>query len=452
MSTEEEKPKDLKSSAKRQASIINASQTGAASKSAAKPKDPSDYVKITKAMLDFAIITLQAQKQLLQDLSEMTDEEKMETLFWLLDKDDDGAVDAVELADGLRKVRGDVNFEEGLTIAVERVMQFDKEGKGKLGPEDFKTYVETLAEVLGTNFHEVSEMLIMQVMFSQSGNSDLENFAGALVSEEVTEAIKEEEKDQKIMNDVRMKALFRLFDLDGDGTVSFAEVVLGMMKITEDFEGSSKAAVMALLVFDEDSSRSLDYEQFSRFIIQVVAASPEEYTFDDIADSMTMLAADDVEMTAEEIAALYELNEQMKAVLEMKESMEKLANVTDSQLKKCGSLFMLWDSDEDGKLDLAELILGLRKFEKTVSMNKTVEEAIGLMDAYDVDGDHTLEPSEFVLFMVDFASLAGTDLDETLDFMIVVSSLEENSEAELMYLAALAEFASEEDEEEEEAA
>jgi len=85
-------------------------------------------------------------------------------------------------------------------------------------------------------------------------------------------------------------------------------------------------------------------------------------------------------------------------------------------------------------------------------MNKTVEEAIGLMDAYDVDGDHTLEPSEFVLFMVDFASLAGTDLDETLDFMIVVSSLEENSEAELMYLAALAELASEEDEEEEEAA
>jgi len=437
MSTEESK--DLKSSAKRQASIIHASQTGASSKKTAKPKDASDYVKMTKAVLDFAILTLMAQKQLIEDLSNMSDDEKMETLFYLLDKDSDGAVDAVELADGLRKVRGDVNFEESLAVAVERVLQFDQEGKGKLTLEDFKTYVETLAETLGTNFHEISELLVMQVLFSESGNSDLENLAGALVSEEVTEAIKEEEEAQNVMSDVRMKALFMLFDADGSGSVDFKEVVLGMFKITEDIEGSSKAAIMALLLFDEDSSRSLDYEQFARFMIQVVAAAPEHLTFDDIADSMTLLAAQDIEMTSEEIAALYELNQDVQQILALKETSEALAEVTESQLKKSNSLFYLWDMDEDGKLDLKELILGLRKFEQTESMKSTVEEAFGLMDAYDVDGDHTLDPAEFCLFMVEFAKLAGTDLDDTLDFMIVQSAMQENSEAEVKYLKALSE-------------
>lgn len=72
-------------------------------------------------------------------------------------------------------------------------------------------------------------------------------------------------------------------------------------------------------------------------------------------------------------------------------------------------------------------------------METTVDEAIGLMEAYDVDGDHTLNRPEFCLFMVQFAQLAGAGLDETLDFMVAVSSVEQNSDAEVRLMKALTE-------------
>eukprot|EP00527_Entomoneis_sp_CCMP2396_P002883 CAMPEP_0198150216 /NCGR_PEP_ID=MMETSP1443-20131203/49969_1 /TAXON_ID=186043 /ORGANISM="Entomoneis sp., Strain CCMP2396" /LENGTH=443 /DNA_ID=CAMNT_0043815469 /DNA_START=61 /DNA_END=1392 /DNA_ORIENTATION=- len=432
----EEAPKDLKSSARRQSSIINASTTAAASKQSAKAKDTSDYVKITKAILDFEILTLQAKKQLLEDLSLMSDDEKKETLFLLLDKDMDGSLDAVELADGLRKVRGDVSFEESLAIAVERVLQFDKEGEGKLSLEDFGSFVETLSEALGASFHELSELLVMQVMFAE-GNTDMEDLAGAIVEDQVTEAIKEEEVALKAIADKRMKVLFHLFDADHSGRVDFKEVVVGMFKITEDAAGASKAALMALLMFDENSDRSLDYEEFARFMITIVAASSQSATFDDVADAMTLLAGQEVQLAPEEIKSLYELNESVQTLLSIKEEQEILENVSESQLTKAGSLFFMWDLDEDGVISIQELILGLRKFEQTDSLKVTVDEAIGLMETYDVDGDHNLSPTEFCLFMVQFAELAGAGLDDTLDFMIATSALETNSEAEVKFLRAL---------------
>lgn len=314
---------------------------------------------MTKALLDFQILQLQATKNLLEELSAADDNEKMEALFLLLDRDMDGAIDAVELADGLRKVRGDVNFEESLAVAVERVLQFDKDGTGKLSLEDFKTYVETLCVALGTNFHEVSEMFVLQVLFNE-GNSEVENFVGDMAEGAVTEAIKEEEAMQKTMADKRMKALFLLFDTDGSGSVDFTEVVLGLFKITQDIDGASKAALMALLMFDDDATRTLDYESFARFMINVVVATPEEYTFDDIADAMTLLAMQDVQLTKEEVKALYELDEEVQKVLDMKEEQEILSNVTESQLTKAFTLFSLWDLDHDGSISIKELILGLR--------------------------------------------------------------------------------------------
>ena len=72
-------------------------------------------------------------------------------------------------------------------------------------------------------------------------------------------------------------------------------------------------------------------------------------------------------------------------------------------------------------------------------MKSTVNEAIELMDAFDVDRDQKLNCQEFVLFIVQFAKLAETDLDDLLDFMIVTSALKENDEAEVKYLKSLME-------------
>ena len=70
-------------------------------------------------------------------------------------------------------------------------------------------------------------------------------------------------------------------------------------------------------------------------------------------------------------------------------------------------------------------------------MQTTVDEAISLMDAFDLDQDQKLNRSEFILFLVQFAKMAETDFDEMLDFMIVTAAIKENSEAEVKYLKSL---------------
>ena len=77
------------------------------------------------------------------------------------------------------------------------------------------------------------------------------------------------------------------------------------------------------------------------------------------------------------------------------------------------------------------MLLRFSKFEETDSMKSTVNEAIALMDAYDVNGDNSLDPAEFVLFMVQFAKMAEADLDDTLDFMIATSAMTWNNEEDL---------------------
>jgi hypothetical protein len=122
----------------------------------AKPKYYApDYVKITRAALEFKILTLQAELKLLLDLAAFSDEEKLGTIFFLLYKDrDGGSISAVELTDGLRKVCGDVDFKERPPLAIARVASFDTDGDAKLSfEENLILYGDTLLGAMGYTFH-----------------------------------------------------------------------------------------------------------------------------------------------------------------------------------------------------------------------------------------------------------------------------------------------------------
>jgi Ca2+-binding EF-hand superfamily protein len=268
-----------RTSARRHSSLRTASSVAAAVNETTQPKDMTHYVKITKAALEFKMMCLQAEMKLLEELAKMSDDEKLDTLFFLLDKDRDGAVNTAELADGLRKVRGDVNFEESLALAMDRVATFDKDGDAKLNLQEFQTLVNTLTEAMGCNFHELSEMLVMQVVFAE-GNNAVESLIASVAEEEISQVAAcvggrrrnfagREGEIRKLFVDTRMRALFDLFDVDHDGEIDFKEIVLGMYKILEDIDGASHAAVNALIMLDQDDIRTLSYEKFCRFIINV---------------------------------------------------------------------------------------------------------------------------------------------------------------------------------------
>lgn len=295
--TAAESAKTKTESVVKQAAVHRASKLAASTKEAQKSTSPSAFVQTARAVIELEMLALQAQLALLKDLESMSDDEKRAALFTVLDVNRDGKLSTVELAAGIRRVRADVDFEESIALALERVAYFDKDGNAQLDLAEFKDYTDTLCQALGTTFHEMSEMLIFSILFSPS--DDMEDFVSALVDEDITAALQQEEALTKVMADERMKLLFHVFDLDADGTVDFKEVVTGLYKYTHNLEESSATAVAALLLFDDDGNRTLDYAEFTKFILQLVAEAGG--SFDDAILSLTMLASEPADLTPEEI-------------------------------------------------------------------------------------------------------------------------------------------------------
>ena len=160
----------------------------------ANPADttPSAFAQRAKMVIELEMVALSARLFLLEQLSTMTDEEKMNYLFRLLNKNHDGSLSVVELADGLRKINGDVGFEESLLIAMEKMASFDTTGDAKLQYLEFIDYIQQLSNAFDATFHDLAEMMILSVVFSDTGNNEIENLAAELVESTMTEALLEE--------------------------------------------------------------------------------------------------------------------------------------------------------------------------------------------------------------------------------------------------------------------
>jgi Ca2+-binding EF-hand superfamily protein len=233
----------------------------------------------------------------------MDDDAKMELLFSLLDQDDDGFLDARDLAEGIRKRNADMNFAESLNRAISMVALFDADKDAKLSCDEFKDLVMTMAQELGSSFHDFAEFLILQMLLLD-GNEPIEQLAGALMSPEINEEVAAREDLINALTDPRIVQLFKLFDDSGDGVLSFKEVAVGLYQLTNDMENSIKATVELLLAMDKNDDRCLDFEQFVRFILGFCAAAGS--TFDDMADGLILLMSNDyISMTEEELAGLY---------------------------------------------------------------------------------------------------------------------------------------------------
>jgi len=100
-------------------------------------------------------------------------------------------------------------------------------------------------------------------------------------------------------------------------------------------------------------------------------------------------------------------------------------------------LFDLFDLDHSGTLEYSEFALGMRKFQEAKDIDTTVEETMAAMVAYDTNNDQKLDRKEFAEFLVHFAEASDVSISELIDFMVVTSSLRDNSEAEEKYIASI---------------
>lgn len=406
-------------------------------KKAEAAQDISQFVQVSKASLELQIFALQAQLELVNALAEMTDEQKMQMLFQLVDADQDGKIDARELAGAIRRRNADLSFSESIERAISFVAAFDDDHDARLDINEFKVFLNTFAETMEASFHEVSEFLILQNMFSESGNTEGEEIAGELVEGVIDEAVKDQEIIYDAMSDPRMVALFALFDKDGTGDITFNEAAVGLWQLTDNMEESAKAAVNVLLMMSEDDDRTLDYEGFSQLILSITGASG--MSFDEAADDMTLAMLQEKTISEEDLLSLMVgeavYNEAKEMIAEEKEAEAILDALQFGRLQK---LFEIWDSDGDEQISFEELVNGMRKFQGRMELEESVQRAAMLMIGFDEDQSQTLDKIEFARAMVKYAKAAEVPLDDLVDFMCVVSVMEENSPQEKAFFHSIA--------------
>ena len=119
------------------------------------------------------------------------------------------------------------------------------------------------------------------MVFQINSNDDVEIDS---LRVDVETEINEQKEFLSILSHQRMEELFTLFDKDGSGELTFKEVAIGLYQITRNVEESTKTAMDLLLMMDKDDTRTLNYEQFGRLIMAIVATANS--SFDEIADNL----------------------------------------------------------------------------------------------------------------------------------------------------------------------
>jgi Ca2+-binding EF-hand superfamily protein len=392
-----------------------------------KHKNVSQFVAETKKILELQMAALQAQLDMVNELTRMTIKEKLDLLFSLMDKDGDGTIDAKELADGLRKQNDGLSFSGSIEKSIEMIAIFDDDGDAELDREEFEHFVEKMVVELDSSFDEFAEFLVYQILFSDKKEVEEEE---AVDLEKVNLLVKERGELLDSLSDPRMMTLFRLFDIDGDGSVSFKEVACGLYHLTKDMEESAKATTGLLLMLDKDDQRVLGFQQFAKLILAIAATTG--ITFDEVADDLTLaLTSDDAELDAEVLERLTLADEEYVQARDQERKLnqhrEEVLSMDPLSYNRSVRLFDLWDVNGDGEIDFDELFEGLCKYHAAAKDQRDESEieliAQKLMEHQDVDGNNVLDRDEFACAMVKYAGFVNADLHELIDYMCVVTSL-----------------------------
>jgi len=323
------------------------------------PTSATDFIKVSRARIEFQILILQSEMKILNELAAMDDEQKKrDMLFDTLCHE--GPLSAKDLATGLRQIEGDVSFQTRVSLAADDVDASSKEFI--VDANEFASLCDIMTKTIGCSFQELSEMLVMKVLFAPTDN----NLQVSPQQEQLSESA-EEKKDVKIdnnlraaMKDRRMKALFKVFDANGENAVDFKELVVGLYKLADGIDEASHAAVSALLLFDKTQSRSLSYKDFARFILSFVASLPERLTFDAVADDLTRHAIDASSgVTADYVIKKFSMDTTTKLLLNIEDD-DEFVDMGVVELAKMDRLFGMFDANHDGSIDANDLALGLR--------------------------------------------------------------------------------------------
>lgn len=392
-----------------------------------------EWVRLVTQKMELDCCLLESQHIFLDKLKEMNHQEKVDSIFDLFDKDASGVVDIQELAEGLRKLNKLNALNEMIDLADQTISGFDNGlNDGMLDKEEFSAFLETLSLTMRCDFDDLTHLMVMRIAFSENGNSILEEAISDLETRQKCH-VTSIETFNDALNEARMTIIFHMLDSERTGYLNFVLVVKHVFHFSQGMEALKRQILLAV---DPSHHRMLNYEQFSEFMLNLIAAFPKYVDFHDIANSMTLSHAR-ADVTDEDLRELF-ITENLFEDADTSGSVEQALSNDILENGRLHRLFELIDLDHNGVIDVRELTIALRKFQKTSKdLMVTVDEAIASIDWFDCNHDGRLGKREFTSMLIHFAGAAVVSVHELIDFMVVQVALMDDDLKDQAYIESL---------------
>ena len=409
------------------------------------------FVQQQRLELQLQMIALQSQITLLEELAAMTDfSEKMEFIFHFLDRTQSGTIQAKELATILRDGHGNnATLAESLDRAMTSVEIFDDDKNDgiSLDLSGFQHVLGALVPALtcGSSFHDLSEYVVWKILMRKNTDVDDELTYHDEKTNKLTDAeeVKDRQKIFMLLKDperaVLFDALFDLFDTNGTQELPFKEVAVGFYQMSYEMDDSIKRAIAVLLTLDKDDRRTLNYEQFGRLMLAMVAAVAKgvsmsdkslEVAFDKVARALTLaFTSQNKEIIEEVVTELVIPDEVYQTAAEIEREIAARLQ-TEEQVGdalcyvRLQKLFDLWDTNGSSLISAASLENGLEKFHimSVGGLQKgyapaAAEAVLALIKSSDEDSTQKLNRIDFAFDMVQFANAGKVNVHELIDYM-----------------------------------
>jgi len=416
------------------------------------------FVQQQRLELQLQMIALESQITLLEELGAMTDfSEKMEFIFHFIDRTHTGTIEAKELAAVLKGGHGNnailaESLDRAMALDAAAVIFDDNKNDGiSLNLSEFQKVLGALVPALtcGSTFHDLSEYIVWKILMRKTTDGDddelrIEDIVGEEETTKLNDAQEVKDRQQIFMllrDPGRAKlfdALFDLLDKNGTQELSFKEVAVGFYQMSYDMDDSIKRAIAVLLTLDKHDRRTLNYEQFGRLMLAMVAAVAKgvamsdkslELAFDKVTRAMTLAFTVNSDIIEEVVTELVIPDEVYQSAADLKREIAVRLK-TEEQVGdalcyvRLQKLFDLWDTTGNSLISTTTLEKGLEKFHIMAmgGLHKgyapaDAEEVLAQIKASDDDSAQKLNRIEFAFDMVQFANAGKVNVHELIDYM-----------------------------------
>ena len=233
-----------------------------------------------------------------QELFAILKNEKVEKAFAAFDPASTGKVSFRHIAHGLYERTQSMN--EGVQEAMKVLLMMEKNDERMLNYEQFGRLLLAVSKTADLTLDDLHDSLLKHVADMLNNNKRDETVGEKLVIDNAS--AKEASSHTDLLTYARLQKLFKLWDADGSGSISVAELSdgLGGFQKASGIKVDPDRVAQALLCFDEDGDNELGPREFAHAMVHYAKQFGVEIS--GLIDAMVLLSSKKyIEMEAENL-------------------------------------------------------------------------------------------------------------------------------------------------------